>query len=204
MHHSSHRAQKQKSLLTSKQESQAASMDALLRRAAQTYVQEVAFILLDLFPDVLVEEQLAQDEGAHGLHVQTLRLGQDLLHSTIDGRVLLPLLRVRTFLVQLQRLKVSSQEHHTRPEAAHFHKVVEQVHPLLQRLLQVVAQRQVLGVVADFLHAAPLRLLRGLLCPVLVFIIAILRPRQEEGKVNLEITVIISRLFDVGLLDCKD
>lgn len=62
-------------------------------RAAQTYVQEVAFILLDLFPDVLVEEQLAQDEGAHGLHVQTLRLGQDLLHSTVDGRVLLPLLR---------------------------------------------------------------------------------------------------------------
>lgn len=107
-------------------------------------------------------------------------------------------------LVQLQRLKVSSQERHARSEAAHFHKVVEQVHALLQRLLQVVAQRQVLGVVADLLHAAPLRLLRGLLCPVLVLIIAILRPRREEGKVNLEINIMILRLFDVGLLDWKD
>lgn len=64
----------------------------------QTYTQKVAFILLDLFPDALVEEQLTQDEGAHGLDVQALRLSQDLLVGTVDGSVLLPLLQVRTFL----------------------------------------------------------------------------------------------------------
>lgn len=61
----------------------------------QTYAQEVAFILLDLVSDVLVEEQLTQDEGAHGLNVQALRLCQDLLVGTVDGFVLLPLLPVR-------------------------------------------------------------------------------------------------------------
>lgn len=65
-------------------------------------------------------------------------------------------------------------------EAAHFDKVVEEIHPLLQGFLQVIAQRQVLGMVADFLHAPPLRLLGGLLCPVLVFIISILQ--TQEGK----------------------
>lgn len=58
----------------------------------------MAFILLDLLSDVLVKEQLAQDEGAHGLNIQTLRLRQDLLVGTVDGSVLLPLLQVRTFL----------------------------------------------------------------------------------------------------------
>lgn len=57
----------------------------------------MAFILLDLFSDVLVKEQLTQDKGAHGLNIQTLRLSQDLLVSTVDGSVLLPLLQVRTF-----------------------------------------------------------------------------------------------------------
>lgn len=61
----------------------------------QTYAQKVAFILLDLVSDVLVKEQLTQDEGAHGLNVQTLCLCQDLLVSTVDGFVLLPLLPVR-------------------------------------------------------------------------------------------------------------
>lgn len=53
-----------------------------------TYSQEVAFVLLDLITDVLVEEQLAQDEGAHGLHIQTLCLRQDLLISPVDGSAL--------------------------------------------------------------------------------------------------------------------
>lgn len=53
----------------------------------------MAFVLLDLVADVLVEEQLAEDERAHGLHVQTLGLGQDLLLSAVDGAALLLLLR---------------------------------------------------------------------------------------------------------------
>lgn len=75
--------------------------------------------------------------------------------------------------------------------SAHFDKVVEQVDPLFQRFLQVIAQCQVLGVVADFLHAPPLRLFRGLLCPVLVFIISILRPR-EEGLLDVGLLYILS------------
>lgn len=59
-----------------------------------TYSQEVAFVLLDLVADVLVEEQLAEDEGAHGLHIQTLRLRQDLLISCVDGSTLLLLLEM--------------------------------------------------------------------------------------------------------------
>lgn len=58
------------------------------------YPQEVAFVLLDLVADVLVEEQLAEDEGPHGLHVQTLRLRQDLLISCVDGSSLLLLLQI--------------------------------------------------------------------------------------------------------------
>lgn len=161
----------------------------------------MAFILLDLFSDILVKEQLTQDEGAHGLNVQTLRLGQDLLVGPVDGSVLLPLLQVRELLFSSvysaslkcsrfsqtgsapQMLKAFSHEHNGQSEAAHFDKVVEQIDPLLQGLLQVIAQRQVLGVVADFLHAPPLRLLRGLLCPVLIFVISILHPRQERVKV---------------------
>lgn len=57
-----------------------------------TYPQEVAFVLLDLVADVLVEEQLAEDEGAHGLHIQTLRLHQDILIGRIDGSRLLLML----------------------------------------------------------------------------------------------------------------
>lgn len=52
----------------------------------------MALVLLNLLADVLVEEQLAEDEGAHGLHVQALRLRQDLLIGSVDGSVLLPLL----------------------------------------------------------------------------------------------------------------
>lgn len=58
----------------------------------ETYSQEVAFVLLDLVPDVLVEEELAEDERTHGLHVQTLCLCQDLLICPIDGSALLLLL----------------------------------------------------------------------------------------------------------------
>lgn len=72
-------------------ESQPATKDT----PPQTYAQKVAFILLDLVSDVLVEEQLTQDEGTHGLDVQTLRLCQDLLVGAVDGFVLLPLLPVR-------------------------------------------------------------------------------------------------------------
>lgn len=60
------------------------------------YSQEVAFVLLDLVADVLVEEQLAEDEGAHGLHIQTLRLRQDLLIGSVDGSTLLLLLEVES------------------------------------------------------------------------------------------------------------
>lgn len=57
------------------------------------YPEEVALVLLDLIADVLVEEQLAEDEGAHGLHIQTLCLRQDVLVCGIDGSALLLLLQ---------------------------------------------------------------------------------------------------------------
>lgn len=59
-------------------------------------------------------------------------------------------------------------------EESYFDEVVEQVDPLLQRFLQVLAERQVLGVVADLLHSSPLSLLCGLLRPVLVVVVSIL------------------------------
>lgn len=52
----------------------------------------MAFVLLDLVANALAEEQLAEDEGAHGLHIQTLRLRQDLLISPVDGSTLLLML----------------------------------------------------------------------------------------------------------------
>lgn len=58
-----------------------------------TYTQEVPFVLLDLVTDVLVEQQLTEDERAHGLHIQTLSLCQDLFISPIDGSTLLFLLQ---------------------------------------------------------------------------------------------------------------
>lgn len=58
-----------------------------------TYPQEVAFVLLDLVTDVLVEEQLTEDEGAHGLHIQTLCLRQDILLSAVDGSTFFLLLQ---------------------------------------------------------------------------------------------------------------
>ena len=64
---------------------------------------------------------------------------------------------------------------------SYLHKVVEEVDPLLQRLLQVLAEGQVLGVVADLLHAPPLRLLRGLLGPVLVVVISVLAAAAAGG-----------------------
>lgn len=57
-----------------------------------THAEEVALVLLDLVADVLVEEQLAQDQGAHGLHVQPLSLGQDLLIGGVDRPLLFLLL----------------------------------------------------------------------------------------------------------------
>lgn len=66
----------------------------------QTYSQEVAFVLLDLLTDVLIEEQLAENEGAHGLHVQTLRLCQDFLISAVDGSALLSLLEIKSQVVR--------------------------------------------------------------------------------------------------------
>lgn len=53
-----------------------------------TYAEEVALVLLDLLADVLIEEQLSEDEGAHGLDVQSLCLSQNLF----VGRVYLSLL----------------------------------------------------------------------------------------------------------------
>lgn len=61
----------------------------------------MAFVLLDLVADILVEEQLAEDEGAHGLHIQTLCLRQDLLISCVDGSTLLLLLEVESSTVRL-------------------------------------------------------------------------------------------------------
>lgn len=57
------------------------------------YPEEVALVLLDLIADVLVEEQLAEDEGAHGLHIQTLGLRQDVFVRPVDGSALLLLLQ---------------------------------------------------------------------------------------------------------------
>lgn len=57
---------------------------------------------------------------------------------------------------------------------SYFDKVVEEVDSLLQRLLQILAERQVLGVVADLLHPSPLSLLRGFLRPVLVVVVSVL------------------------------
>lgn len=56
------------------------------------YPEEVALVLLDLIADVLVEEQLAEDEWAHGLHIQTFGLRQDVFVCPIDGSALLLLL----------------------------------------------------------------------------------------------------------------
>lgn len=70
-----------------------------------TYTQEVAFVLLDLITDVHVKEQLAEDEGAHGLHIQTLCLCQDLLVSSADGSALLLLLQVEISKVRGWTLK---------------------------------------------------------------------------------------------------
>lgn len=58
-----------------------------------TYSQEVPLVLLDVVADVFVKEQLAEDQGAHGLHIQTLRLRQDLLISRVDGSTLLLVLQ---------------------------------------------------------------------------------------------------------------
>lgn len=66
----------------------------------------------------------------------------------------------------------------------YFDKVVEQVDPLLQGFLQVIAERQVLGVVADLLHSTPLRLLCRLLCPVLVVVVSILRITDTQVTQN--------------------
>ena len=64
---------------------------------------------------------------------------------------------------------------------SYFDKVVEQVDSLLQGLLQVLAERQVLGMVTDLLHSPPLRLLCGLLCPVLIIVVSILTTRGTQG-----------------------
>lgn len=71
-----------------------------------THPQEVAFVLLDLVADVLVEEQLAEDEGAHGLHIQTLRLRQDLLISSVDGSTLFLMLEEEIDLILLTLLSL--------------------------------------------------------------------------------------------------
>lgn len=52
----------------------------------------------------------------------------------------------------------------------YFDKVVEQVDPLLKGFLQVFAECEVLGVVADLIHTSSLSLLRSLFCPVIVVI----------------------------------
>lgn len=82
----------------------------------QTYTQEVAFVLLDLFTDVFIEEQLAENEGAHGLHVQTLRLCQDFLISTVDGSALLSLLEIKS---QISRLLMEASKESTQTVITH-------------------------------------------------------------------------------------
>lgn len=52
----------------------------------------------------------------------------------------------------------------------YFDKVVEQVDPLLKGFLQVFAECEVLGVVADLIHTSSLSLLRSLFCPIIVVI----------------------------------
>lgn len=66
----------------------------------------------------------------------------------------------------------------------YFHKAVEEVDPILQGFLQVLAERQVLGVIADLLHSPPLCLLCSLLCPVLIIVISILnrKPQRIQAK----------------------
>lgn len=66
--------------------------------------------------------------------------------------------------------------------ACYLDKVVEEVDPLLQGLLQVLAESEVLGVLADLLHPATLCLLSGLLRPVLVVIITILKEREQRKR----------------------
>lgn len=69
------------------------AFSGLVKSQVSFYPEEVAFVLLDLIADVLVEEQLAEDEGAHGLHVQTLGLRQDVFVCAIDGPAILLLLQ---------------------------------------------------------------------------------------------------------------
>lgn len=66
----------------------------------------------------------------------------------------------------------------------YFHKAVEEVDPILQGFLQVLAERQVLGVIADLLHPPPLCLLCSLLCPVFIIVISILnrKPQRIQAK----------------------
>ena len=64
-------------------------------------------------------------------------------------------------------------------------EVVEYVHHLLQGLLQVLAEGEVLRVLADLLHAPALGLLSGLLCPVLVIIIPILQRERERERLDV-------------------
>lgn len=64
-----------------------------LAKFRNTYPEKVPLVLLDLIADVLVKEQLAEDEWAHGLHIQTLGLRQDVFICTVDGSALLLLLQ---------------------------------------------------------------------------------------------------------------
>lgn len=88
---------------------------------------------------------------------------------------------------------MTSYHHHyhllLKQSFTHFHKVVEQVDSLLQGFLQVLAERQVLGMVADLLHSPPLCLLCGLLCPVFIIVISILTDKQMNGNVRDSLTI---------------
>lgn len=57
-----------------------------------THSKEVALVLLNLLADVLVEEQLTQDQRAHGSHLKPLRFSQDFLISRVDHSLLFLLL----------------------------------------------------------------------------------------------------------------
>lgn len=59
-----------------------------------TYTQEVTFVLLDLVTDVFIEQQFAQDERAHGLHIQALCLRQDLFISCVNRSAFLFVLHI--------------------------------------------------------------------------------------------------------------
>lgn len=63
--------------------------------AARTYPEEVTLVLLDLFTDILIKEQLAQDQRTHGLHIKPFSLSQDLFICSVNRATVLLFLKSR-------------------------------------------------------------------------------------------------------------